>query len=461
MAKGSQPKESAWETQANHLQATGCRFRMRRRSDSLIIGIREVVKGKRVSEFTSGGFRYDDDEQIMACAVLCQLSHRAGRWLGSEERVGGVVAGLTWAEFAEAFWERYAVEVPRESSQADHRGYIAEIRKWPGFMSVERLRKWLGETDPFKKLSRHTKQLQLLRDICRYGFLDTRELEQEEKSRRPTRQQLKRLVGKDEPRAIPTDKELFDWLKSINSPLHQWAFAMLTTYGLRPSELWHVNKIYDDGFITVPGYPLCKTFRHNARPTPFDWVEEFKLRENFGKFHAELLKRYKIKWDPNSARGAIPLNNSRVADSALAQKIQRGAIPTLMARKWDGGPDGEERAACAPYDFRHTYAIRLWTHPETGFLPLEKHAWWMGHSTQQHKDIYLKWMPEDRMLEAERLSYEAAAKKAGTYDDRKKEESESVSPEEARALMAEIEKLRKKAAKQRRMIDAMQDEEAA
>jgi len=429
----------------------------------LVIAIREVVKGKDVRVFASGGFRHDDDEQILACAVLCQGSHKEGRWLGSEGRVKGVVTEPTWAEFAEAFWKQYSGVVTRHSANADHRGFVGEVRKWSGFVSVSRLRKWLGETNPFEKFSRHKKQLQFLRDIHRYGFLDTRELVEEEKTRRPTRQQMRRLVGKNEPRAIPTDEELFNWLKSIKSPLHQWAFAMIATYGLRPSELWHVNKIFDDGFITVPAYPLCKTFRHNARPAPFNWLEEFKLIENFEELHAELLRRYKIKWDPNYAQGVIPLNNSRVADSAFSQQIKRGTIPALMARKWDGGPDGEERAACAPYDFRHTYAIRLWTHPETSFLPLEKHAWWMGHSTQQHKDIYLKWMPEGRMLEAERLSYEAAAKKAGTYDDRKKEESESVSAEEARALMAEIEKLRKKTAKQSRMIEAMQegDEEAA
>ena len=108
------------------------------------------------------------------------------------------------------------------------------------------------------------------------------------------------------------------------------------------------------------------------------------------------------------------------------------------------------------YDLRHTYAIRLFTHPETRHLTMEKHAFWMGHSLQQHKNTYLKWMPEDLLMQSEMDAFEESASKANNTAPAEEPVEVATDSADVAALMA---KLERQNAKQRKMIDALQDED--
>ena len=401
MAAGSHRFVSEWEKWQRRLAEERCRFRMVKRGKTPFIQIREFADGKVVKEFSSKRFRHDFDEDIKACAEKCLQSHGIG-WhfdVGVAEKG----KGHSWATLMDAFWARYSTRVVREGSQADHRSYCRQIEKFSGAVRVELLEEWINQTDPYQHWSKHRKQFQFLSDLKKYGFMGGEAYDlmlERQGKRRPTKQERERVTGGEKPRAIPSDQVLHDWLKSIDSPLHQWAFAMVAVYGLRPSELWHLKGINDEGFVMVPAKPLCKTFLHPARACPIDWIEEFGLRKNFDRFHAEWSETYKIKW-AEGARGMEPLNNSRVADAGLGQQLTRGKVLPLMGTSWEAGLDSDQVEACVVYDLRHAYAIRLWTSAETRQLSMEKHAYWMGHSLAQHKNTYLKWMPEDLLMASE------------------------------------------------------------
>ena len=159
----------------------------------------------------------------------------------------------------------------------------------------------------------------------------------------------------------------------------------------------------------------------------------------------------------------MPLNNSRVADAGLAQQITRGKVKPLMGEAWDAGKDSGAIERCVVYDLRHAYAIRLWTSLETSHLPMSKHAYWMGHSLQQHHNTYLKWMPPALLMAAEQESFEASASQAppaaNSIEPASRLGDAATASVEIAALMAELEKLKRQNAKQRKMIDALQDED--
>lgn len=459
MAKGRGKKLGAWDLAVEELVNGGCAFRLYRRQDSRVIYVRQYESGKVLRTISTKAFFHEDESGVCGGAEerhikevvrLCWLAHKKGAW---DQSVGGYIGDgpLTWQAMVDDFMGKYKRNVVRDSSCADHVYLLNEMRCWAGVVCTERLRKWFNQTDPYEKPSRFKKMLQVGRDLRRYQYLDTRELVDEQKLRRPTKAQKQSLGHEGEkPRAIPSDEQLYKWLKSIDRPLHQWLFALITVYGLRPSEAWHVDGIHEgDLLVTVPSKPLCKTFKHHARPCPVGWVEEFGLQRNFEAMRRELLETYQLRW--NDA-GKIPLNNSRVVHSGCYQPISKGRIKKLWAKNWEGGPESEEMEWCRPYDLRHAYAVRLFTHPETNFLPIEKHAWWMGHSVQQHRDVYLKWMPEERLREAEEWSYENAKKLSQTQGQeiKRKEEGENLSE-----LLERIERLEAVNQKQKKMIDAI------
>ena len=461
MAAGSHRFVSEWEKWQRRLAEERCRFRMVKRNKTPFIQIREFIDGKVVNEFSSKHFRHESDEDIARCAEKCLEAHRKG-WANAVGPVAAKGKGHTWITLMDAFWAQYSERVVKKASQADNRSFLRQCQKFSGPVRIERLEEWINKTDPYKNWSKHRKQFQFLSDLKKYGFMGGEAYDlmlERQSARRPTKQERERATGGTKPRAIPSDQVLHDWLKSIDSPLHQWAFAMVAVYGLRPSELWHLKGINEKGFVYVPAKPICKTFRHPALACPIDWIEEFGLRKNFDRFHAELISRYKIEWG-EGARGKQPLNNSAVADAGLAQQLTRGKVMPLMGTAWDEGPESDEGAPCMVYDLRHAYAIRLFTHPETRHLSMEKHAKWMGHSVTQHKNTYLKWMPEDLLMQSEMDAYEESLSKAADNIAPAKEPVESAtdSPDVAE-LMAKLEKLERQNAKQRKMIDALQDDE--
>ena len=388
MAKGRARKEGVWSKEIGRLQADRCRYRMRISHKSPIIQIAEISQGKEIRSFSSRVFRHDSDHDIRACASVCRSSHAAGEW---DHSAGGAQAKQsidTWGTFAETCRKDLRARIAREGSRRNAEGHLTEIGRWvhPAITSKP-LEDWVQEKDPVTLPHAFRNRLETLSHINRARHLHGLDLTASIarlRALRPTgairREQQRRT---QEVRAIPVDSQLQDWLDQM-SGFEQWTLALISTYGLRPSEAWHVTQIDSDGWVHVPGDGLTKTASHIAPPVPAAWLDRYRLRENFDRFKLELNDRWKIRWEDRDGL-LIPVNNSAVSN-LLYRRIADRYIDRLEV-------DGEW---VRPYDLRHSYAIRCFTSEEVIAATDESKATWMGHSLDIHRRVYLKFMGEDR-----------------------------------------------------------------
>lgn len=152
------------------------------------------------------------------------------------------------------------------------------------------------------------------------------------------------------PRDIPEDEEILRTWAAIPAPHWRWGWAVLATYGLRPSELYDVEFDSDYNALVADD---TKTGSRLVWPRPEAWVEQMGIRE---------ICR------PRSIR-------LRVADS----------MRLYLKRK------GIEQVGL--YVLRHAYAVRLL---KAG-VPADLGARLMGHSITQHEHTYRRWTTAQTM----------------------------------------------------------------
>ena len=148
---------------------------------------------------------------------------------------------------------------------------------------------------------------------------------------------------KVQPRDIPTDELIQEWFHLIPTPSWQWAYGILATYGIRPSELAFLN------FDSMPILEIMagKTGDRRVYPIFPEWVEMFDLV------------------NPKQPNVQKPGN-------AANRQFWKYKVPF------------------APYDLRHAWAIRSM---EFG-LPIELAAQQMGHSMAIHSETYHRWISD-------------------------------------------------------------------
>lgn len=403
MARGSgQTRVSTWNRCSADLVSRGCRFRIRRRADRPWIYVLEYHQGKKVRQFSTGSFRVDDDGDVETVYRNCLASHEAGRWLTDKVVVDGVP--LDWGRFTHLVAENIRQRIPRQASRSHAEGHLRAMARFAGDVSPDRLERWVAEVDPIAQPSPFRRRLETLGQIQASGLLDVRPVIERQKARRPVGSARKRQQQQTQrPRAIPTDAALQLWLDGLTGHL-QWVFALIATYGLRPSEAWHAEGIDERGWLTIPGEGLTKTRRHYAPPVPQAWVARYCLRDNFSQYQNQLRQRWPIKWEERDGL-QVPTNNSGVASYLLKIQQERpqpvgppypAQIQPLRAPSAEGAGDDWVR----PYDLRHAFAIRCFTDPAVNMLPTDDHAAWMGHGVDVHERIYLRWLPADRQKQA-------------------------------------------------------------
>lgn len=391
MARGTREID-LWAFEVSRLRTVGSRFRMVRKKGKPFIYVREVESGKVVQEFSSGRFRHDLDEHVRQCAEECLVAHKRGRWTLSTATSGSsLIEDMGWFDLAERARANLRARVAREGSRKNAEGHLTEIGKIRGPITANRLKKWALERDPIAQPSAFRNRLETLSHIDKAGDLDLKPLIAELKAKRPTGAAKKEQERRTQQiRVIPDDLALEAWLDRLDGHV-QWTFAMISTYGLRPSEAWHITDIDADGWATIPGEGATKTETHFARPVPERWVERYKLRDNLAKYQAELQERWPVRWEDRGGL-RIPLNNSQVSNS-LYQELENERIPRLTVdSEW-----------LRPYDLRHSYAIRCEGAEELAHIPSEEFARYLGHGFEVHKRIYLKHMSPDRQKAASKV----------------------------------------------------------
>ena len=400
MARGTRDL-SLWDHKVADLRIKRCRFRMLKKSGSKFIYIRELRDGKVHREFSSGRFRPELDEHIEQCAKACMDAHRAGRWTLERNRAGS--CELSWHELAEAARSNLRARVAREGSRKNAEGHLTEIGQKKGKVTTGALEDWAQERDPISQPSAFRNRLETLSHINKAGDLDLTESLVKLKAMRPTGAAKKEQEQRTQDiKAIPTDEALQEWLDGQTGMI-QWTLALIATYGLRPSEAWHAEKIDENGWIVIPGEGKTKTERHFAPPQPAEWLERYQLRENFEACQQQLNERWKIRWEDRAGL-LVPVNNSQVTNSLYKQIATEKVAKLHVGSEW-----------VRPYDLRHSYAIRCETSTDPDLLatPREDFAKWLGHGLEVHERVYLKFIPRDRELASMQARYGAKQSPTG------------------------------------------------
>lgn len=402
MAKGT-AYVSAWDLWVSKLRLAKSKYRMIQKKGKRFLYVREIRGGKPAKEFSSVSYRPEIDEDIHALGQLCLESSKAGRWLtANRPGLASKSMALTWAMVVERARENLRARVAREGSRKNAEGHLTEIGKFSGKVSVKTLEAWALERDPVTQPSAFRNRVETLSHINKAGDLELDATIASLKAKRPTGAAKKEQERRTQKvRAIPTDEALEAWLDDKEGYI-QWTLAMISTYGLRPSETWHITEIDEDGWATIPGDGATKTETHFARPVPEHFVERYKLRENFTRYQAELQQRWPIRWQDRAGL-MIPLNNSQVSN-ALYQELEQQRVSRLYV--------GEEWLR--PYDLRHAYAIRCETSEDLISIPSEEFARYLGHGFEVHKRIYLKHMSPDRQKRAQKARGEVRHKESPT-----------------------------------------------
>jgi integrase len=168
-------------------------------------------------------------------------------------------------------------------------------------------------------------------------------------------------------RLLPSEDSIVNIYNSFNSferanPIsvkyYQWVFGILATYGIRPQEVFAIDraKSFDpklDNWLFLDG-SLCegiKTGNRIVAPLLPDWVELFNLKS--------------VPESPTKA-SALMKQGHMIADYFRIRKL-----------------------GIRPYDLRHAYAIRT-----RRYMSLLDAANAMGHDVATHTKIYQRWISD-------------------------------------------------------------------
>nr|WP_231597906.1 hypothetical protein [Synechococcus sp. CBW1002] len=324
----------AWDHCARELVARRCRFRLRRYDRSSSIYVCELVQGVHVREFSLAPLLHRRDEDVERARDLCLEGQRTRPWPEPLAARGGT-SRLRWQGLVEACIADIEVRICKEGSRVhainDLKLRVARFRD-PA--DPQRLLSWAMEVNPLTHLKRFNHRIETISQIHRSGLMDLTAVLQQLRGMRPKGAAEKiRKASSMRVRVIPSDADLEHWLDRLE-PFHQWVFACIAVFGLRPHELWHAEGIDDRGWISIPGDMKTKTSEHFAPAVPEAWLERYQLRQNWDLFHGQLNARWTVRFaEISSVR--IAVNNVAVSN-VLYKEFQHRGLQKLWAPRAEG-----------------------------------------------------------------------------------------------------------------------------
>ncbi len=159
------------------------------------------------------------------------------------------------------------------------------------------------------------------------------------------------LYGRSELIEVPTDEEIIDWVLQAGQP-YKWAFGVIATYGIRPSEIAGCE--FEGDRLLIP--ENTKTGARIVVPLYKEWVKLFDLHNV-----QEIPKSERVEPRPDE----------------IAQWLHKRK--TKMGIKWK------------TYSLRHSYAGRLWSEGGSK-LDIYLAARLMGHTAAEHTKTYRRFI---------------------------------------------------------------------
>ena len=212
------------------------------------------------------------------------------------------------------------------------------------------------------------------------------------------------------PRFIPTTAELEAWLDQLQqeNPLRGWVMAVIACYGLRPHEVWHIERLPGESsieptFLQISMFEggaghATKTGHRFALPLPESWLERYRLNDldHSRAMLSELRRRHPIR-TAEAADGSLQFWNNARLGREVVHWLRYSSKPYLEIKNkllgWHqprGVPGRRQpppiQGRCKAYDLRHAWAIRA---RETTTWSTALKAQAMGHSETIHARRYL------------------------------------------------------------------------
>jgi len=164
----------------------------------------------------------------------------------------------------------------------------------------------------------------------------------------------------------------------------------------------------------------------------------------------------------------VPINNDDLGQYLYKQFSMRGTQQLFCDLKVDKDQDW-----LRPNELRQTYAIRCSVHSTTFHVPMTIQPKWMGHGVEVHERSYLRWINAERglagmqawlenQLEAKKDDKDALQASMNIPEVQAQPESTSapdIDPQQLEEMMQEIAKLKEVNSRQKKMIDALQEED--
>ncbi len=417
------------------LRLAGCPYRFRVRSESPHLTVYETQRGGRTQ--TAKGFSADDDESVFALTQLlldAQANLKAGgsgldwtRLSGSSGTPSGT-SGQTWGEIRRLILADIAPGGPKARDRNpfvcfSNKGYFGRAFPDQQIARPEHLELFCLNTPASIEANRADPKahlvprnyntsgfygvIQMVRYLAKKGVaIATPELCRKLEG-------LKSAAGRTKapaPRFIPRTSDVQSWLDQLQpvDPLRGWVMAMIATYGLRPHEVWHIERLPGEGtenptFIEISvfeesGGSSTKTGHRFALPLPEEWLDRYRLRDlaHSRAMLAELRRRHPIK-TADSADGGLQFWNNTELGRVVVHWLRNSGredreLPIKLfgyhqPRHVPGQPQPRAiRGRCKCYDLRHAWAIRA---RETTTWSTTLKAASMGHSESIHAKRYL------------------------------------------------------------------------
>ncbi len=422
------------------LRLAACPYRIRLHPgrSSPYLHVYETRRGGRTQ--SARGYRRDNDQDLQELVELllqAQRSLAAGgpglNWellnrLPAPDASSPELFVQTWGEIRAAIKADIAPGGPKAKDRNpfacfSDRGYFgrafaddqiaspAELERFclhtPASLDAQRLNPTLPLVVRQTNSSGFLGVIQMVNYLAKKGFaVATPEL-------RARLEQLKAASGKARvpaPRFIPSTDDLEAWLDALQQedPLRGWVMAMISCYGLRPHEVWHIERLpgesqVDPTFLQISlfdgeGGRTTKTGHRFALPLPERWLQRYRLDDlsHSRAMLAALRQRHRIKTADASDGGIQFWNNADLGrivvhwmrhDAKPQGEIATKLLGWHQPRRVPGRRSPRPlQGRCKAYDLRHAWAIRA---RETTTWSTALKAQAMGHSEAIHARRYL------------------------------------------------------------------------
>lgn len=137
------------------------------------------------------------------------------------------------------------------------------------------------------------------------------------------------------PREIPTDDDIALWLTKIKNPAWRWAYGILSTYGIRPSEIFSLDFSHFPILKVLDG----KTGSRQVWPLYPEWADQWdldniylpecsgKTNRDLGQRVGQAFRRANLPFPAYALRHAWAIRSMRLrVDQALAAKQMGHAL---------------------------------------------------------------------------------------------------------------------------------------